>query len=303
MSINHAILGILSCGPLTGYDLKKIIQDSTFMHWSGNNNQIYKSLVELLDQGFVTHEILHQESSPSKKIYTITPQGEAELKDWVLSAPEAPEFKKTFLVQLAWADRLDSRELHALLSRYECEIGTQLILQQEAQRRGRFSPARTSREERIWELISENISSTLRNELEWARKMRTELCGEDEEGQRMKIEVIEANGRHYMECASAVAPVQTEQDALDLIGTCMGNDVNLLLLHDEVLSDDFFQLRTGLAGNMVQKFINYRIKLAVVAGDTQRMKGKFKEFLAETNKGGSFRIFNSRDEAVEWLLQ
>ncbi len=63
MSINHAILGILSCRSVTGYDLKKIIQESPFMPWSGNNNQIYKALVEILEEGFVTHEVRHQEST------------------------------------------------------------------------------------------------------------------------------------------------------------------------------------------------------------------------------------------------
>ena len=70
MSINFAILGILSYKPMTGYDLKKIIQDSTFMPWSGNNNQIYRSLTKLLDEGLVTNEVLHQESSPTKRFIT-----------------------------------------------------------------------------------------------------------------------------------------------------------------------------------------------------------------------------------------
>ena len=43
MSIHHAILGLLSWKPHTGYDLKKVFEDSAFMHWSGNNNQIYRA--------------------------------------------------------------------------------------------------------------------------------------------------------------------------------------------------------------------------------------------------------------------
>jgi len=114
MSIDYAILGILSSKSLTGYDLKKIIQESPFMYWSGNNNQIYRSLVKLHDKGFVTNEVEYQESSPSKKVYTITKEGISELKDWVLSSPEPPEFKKMFLIQLAWSDQLNSEELSAI---------------------------------------------------------------------------------------------------------------------------------------------------------------------------------------------
>lgn len=67
MSIQYAILGLLSWKPASGYELKKVIEQSPTMHWSGNNNQIYRSLVQLLDKGYVTNEVQHQESSPSKK--------------------------------------------------------------------------------------------------------------------------------------------------------------------------------------------------------------------------------------------
>lgn len=175
MSINYAILGILSSKSLTGYDLKKIIQESSFMHWSGNNNQIYKALVELLDEGLVTSEVQHQESSPTKKIYTITEAGLAELKKWVLSSTESPEFKKTFLVQLAWANQLSSDELDTLLSGYENEINQQIILHQEKKRRDTFSPARNSREVYLWDMIHDNIISSYQNELSWVQKLRNEM--------------------------------------------------------------------------------------------------------------------------------
>ncbi|MDI4643707.1 PadR family transcriptional regulator [Cohnella hashimotonis] len=175
MSIKLAILGILSCQPSTGYDLKKIIEESTVMYWSGNNNQIYKSLVQLLEQGLVTHEVQHQESSPSKKIYTITDKGEAELKSWALTPPELPELKKSFLTQLAWADLLSPEELDNLLLAYENELNMQILLLQEKKRRGLFAPNRTTREIYLWERIDDNIVSSYRHELNWVREIRQEL--------------------------------------------------------------------------------------------------------------------------------
>jgi DNA-binding PadR family transcriptional regulator len=177
MSINYAILGILSCRSLTGYDLKKIMQESTFMYWSGNNNQIYKALVELLDKGLVTNEVQHHESSPSKKIYTITEAGRTELKEWVKSNPEAPEFKKMFLIQLAWADQLNTEEINTLLSKYENEVRMQILMEQEKKRRETFSPSRTSREVQIWDFIYDNIISSYENELNWIQKVRKEIYG------------------------------------------------------------------------------------------------------------------------------
>lgn len=175
MSINFAILGVLSWKSSTGYELKKIFEDSSFMYWSGNNNQIYKALINMLDEEFVTSEVIHQDSSPSKKIYTITEKGRKALKEWVMSSPEAFEIKKTFLVQLAWSDMLSSEELNELLTKYENELKIQLIMHHENNKRSLHSPKRSARESIIWDMISENILSTYNNELDWVRETRMKL--------------------------------------------------------------------------------------------------------------------------------
>ncbi len=303
MSINYAILGILSYQSLTGYDLKKIIQDSPFMYWSGNNNQIYKALLELLEEGLVTSKVHHQESSPSKKIYTITKEGLAELKEWILSTPEPPEFKKTFLIQLAWADLLSSDELNTILSGYENQVKMQLLLQKEYLNRGKFSPERSTREKYLWNLIHDNLIFSYENELKWIHKVRRELGGEiGKEINKMQWRVMEKGNGRYIECISAETPLCTEQDALDLIAICGESDTNRLIIHTEALSDDFFKLKTGIAGQMLQKFINYQVKTAAIIGNEQIIKGKFKELLAESNKGNDFRVFNSVADAENWLL-
>ncbi|MFE4709916.1 MULTISPECIES: PadR family transcriptional regulator [Paenibacillus] len=186
MSIKLAILGILSWKPSTGYDLKKIIEDSSAMYWSGNNNQIYKTLVQLLGEELVTNEVQHQESSPSKKIYTITEKGRAELKSWVLSPPELPEIKKGFLTQLAWADQLSPAELEELLSGYEQELILQISLEQEKMRRGLFSPNRTSRETYIWKMIDKNIIASYEQELQWVQQLRQGLTEQASEYEQAK---------------------------------------------------------------------------------------------------------------------
>ncbi len=304
MSIENSILGLLSWKPATGYELKKIFEESSILYWSGNNNQIYKALSALLDEGFVTYEVQHRDGAPSRKVYTITEEGMMELNKWVMSAPEAPEFRKPFLTQLAWAGALKEHELDSLLAGYEKELMIQLLMEQEKKRRRGSSQGRTALEEFLWNSITDNIVSSYKHELSWVQQLRNNLSHIDKvkDMNNMKYEIVEKNHIKVLEVFSAEAPIRTEQDALDLIALCGEHDSSLLLLHAAVFSDDFFRLRTGLAGAVMQKFVNYGIKAAAVIPADLANRGKFKDMMLETNRGPVFRIYYNRDEAENWLV-
>lgn len=176
MSIDYAILGLLSWKPFSGYDLKKIIAESEVYYWSGNNNQIYKSLVALHSEQLVSQEVQYQASLPAKKLYTITDKGRAALRDWVRSIPALPEIHNTFLVQLAWADALSGDELDALLAIYEEELAVQLRMQDARAGLGApEAPNRTPRERYLWEQITKHQASSYPREMEWVRSLRNDL--------------------------------------------------------------------------------------------------------------------------------
>ncbi len=176
MAIKYAILGLLSWKPLSGYDVKKVMADSAAFYWSGNNNQIYKTLVQLHEEGLVEIEVRQQENYPPRKEYTITEQGAAALRAWVLAEPEPTQFRNTFLIQLAWADQLDRAELDGLLARYEHEVEMQLLMLQERERRGALNPARTAREALLWQAMNGYFTTAYANELAWVRTLRVEAA-------------------------------------------------------------------------------------------------------------------------------
>lgn len=175
MAIEHAILGMLSWKSMTGYEMKHLIENSSSMYWSGNNNQIYKALVQLLNAGLVTNVVEQQESLPAKKIYTVTPEGLAALRAWILSQPEAPDVKKSFLIQLSWADLLTDEELAQIVDQYEKEVELQFMIEREKQRRDEVSPNRTPREKILWEMIRDNLLSAYQNEIEWIQRVKSAL--------------------------------------------------------------------------------------------------------------------------------
>lgn len=305
MDIQYALLGMVSCRPMTGYDLKKLMQESAFMHWSGNNNQIYKALLALEDEGLVQGEVQHQEGAPSKKIYTITQEGIRELKNWLKSAPEPPESRNAFLIQLICADVLLPDELTQLIGGYENEVRMQLVIQQEKMRRGSAFTARTPREALLWQLADDNVLAALRTELDWIQDTRQRLfdSGLNKEESKMEYKVVEITNGRYIEIFSCETPVQTVQDALDLVALCGEHDASRLMIHAAALSEEFFRLRTGVAGEILQKLVNYHIKMAAMLPDLAAMRGKFRDMAAEAGRGSQFRVFDNRQEAESWLLK
>lgn len=118
----------------------------------------------------------------------------------------------------------------------------------------------------------------------------------------MNYKVIEKSNKTYIEFISMDIPLREEREALDFISICMEYNTGLIIIHQEVLSEDFYNLRTGLAGGVLQKFMNYHIKVAVIITSEEKISGRFREMVIETNKGNDFRVYKSVAEAENWIL-
>jgi hypothetical protein len=108
---------------------------------------------------------------------------------------------------------------------------------------------------------------------------------------------------NVMWCSPDGPPISTESEATDLIGDALGEDADVVVLPIERLTADFFQLRTGLAGAIAQKFVNYRIKLVVV-GDTSTYtadSAALRDFIYETNRGNQLWFLNTLEELTTRL--
>ena len=92
------------------------------------------------------------------------------------------------------------------------------------------------------------------------------------------------------------------QSALDLMMTIKyEKDCSRIVIDRSNICDDFFRLSTGIAGEVVQKFINYHMKLAIV-GDFSIYRSKpLKDFIYECNKGKDIFFVDNLMQAVEKL--
>ena len=80
----YAIMGILSMGPMSGYDIKKKFEQSLSYFWSESYGQIYPILKKLAKQGLATRSIERQTGKPDRHIYALTDKGRKALQDWMI---------------------------------------------------------------------------------------------------------------------------------------------------------------------------------------------------------------------------
>ena len=101
--LKHGILGLLNYGPMTGYEIKEVFQNSLNYFWTAQTSQIYRELQTLKKNGWVTDTVVPQEGRPDKKPFTITAEGKEELLRW-LANPEcscdtnSPLLMRTFFL-------------------------------------------------------------------------------------------------------------------------------------------------------------------------------------------------------------
>jgi hypothetical protein len=84
-------------------------------------------------------------------------------------------------------------------------------------------------------------------------------------------------------CDAEGAPIATPQDALDVIGGAFGQ-AEVVAMPVGRLDEQFFRLRSGLAGEVMQKFVNYRVRLVIV-GQVPDAGTAFSDLVRESNRG------------------
>ncbi|WP_043648808.1 PadR family transcriptional regulator [Nocardia thailandica] len=93
MALEHALLVSLSERSGSGYELTRRFDKSIGYFWKATHQQIYRVLKRMEEAGWVTAESVNQQGKPDKKVYTVAPEGHAELARW-LAQPSDPVFAR-----------------------------------------------------------------------------------------------------------------------------------------------------------------------------------------------------------------
>ncbi len=172
MSLPHAILGFLNYAPMTGYDLKKAFDTSIRHFWPADQAQIYRTLKELMHQGWVTVEEVPQADRPNRKVYHITEAGREELRRWLRTPTDPEDPRVPLLVRVFFAGGLTDEEAVALLEAYAAGLRARLeAYARIPQQAAHYAEAiQSPREVFFWSLTLDYGIRLTRAALEWAEE-------------------------------------------------------------------------------------------------------------------------------------
>lgn len=119
----------------------------------------------------------------------------------------------------------------------------------------------------------------------------------------MQIIQHQIQNNSIAEIISDTLIISNSEDGIDLVGTIYFEGYNMVILHQKNISADFFDLKTGIAGEILQKFSNYRIKLAIVGEYSGFKSNSLNDFIFESNKFGHINFLNSTEQAIEKLTK
>ena len=117
----------------------------------------------------------------------------------------------------------------------------------------------------------------------------------------MKIKTHDINETKIAELISEDTLINNIEDGLDLLGNLYYQDFDKIIIYDKNITPDFFDLKSGIAGEILQKFSNYRVRLAIVGDFSKYTSKSVNDFIYESNKGKQINFVPSQSEAVKIL--
>jgi hypothetical protein len=117
----------------------------------------------------------------------------------------------------------------------------------------------------------------------------------------MKIKTHAINNTKIAEVISDELIINSIQDGLDLLGNIYYQDFEKIIIYEENITPEFFDLKTKIAGEILQKFSNYRVRLAIVGDFSKYESQSIKDFIFESNKAQHINFIETLKEALERL--
>ena len=165
----YAVLGMLSMGLKTGYELKKHVERNIGHFWSESYGQIYPVLRQLVEEGLATCKEDRRPSEPRRNLYTLTRAGWKELRTWLALPPEPQPPRQELLLKLSFGERVPTETSQKMIRDYGEMCGRDLAYLSEIESKLR-EPPRSHRDQPYWLMALRHGQAIRKAELAW--------CGE-----------------------------------------------------------------------------------------------------------------------------
>jgi DNA-binding PadR family transcriptional regulator len=134
-----ALLGLLTRGEMSGYDLQRAAERSGGFFWAPAKSRIYAVLPQLVERGYATSREVVQEHRPNKQLYRITREGRRVLQAWLEEPPSVEPERNPLLLKIYFGELLDPSVLLAHVQKLHVEA-TELKRRLEALEPGESGP-------------------------------------------------------------------------------------------------------------------------------------------------------------------
>lgn len=187
MSLKHALLGLLTHQPMTGYELKQFFDSTVHHFWNAELSQIYPTLKALEEQGHVAKHVEVQDNRPNRKVYELTDSGREEFLRWVREPMMPTDLRDAFMIKVFFGTEVPVEDMLVLLRR-QMEEQQKMLAFSETVLRARINHACneekfSTRHALYWTLTLEMAMSYRRAYVDWCEKsMRLLEEGVLEEG-------------------------------------------------------------------------------------------------------------------------
>lgn len=118
----------------------------------------------------------------------------------------------------------------------------------------------------------------------------------------MEINTHTVNQIKISELISGDLIIRGIEDGTDLVGNLYYSGYDRVIIHERNIIPAFFNLKNKMAGEILQKFSNYRIRLAIVGEFSDNSSESLRSFIYESNHGKQVSFVASLDQAIQKLM-
>jgi len=118
--------------------------------------------------------------------------------------------------------------------------------------------------------------------------------------------LIDIQNIHWTDIAIVLSEdieIHNGQEALDLLMNCAYQWARKIIVYEKNIIPEFFSLQTGIAGDVLQKVVNYDFWISIIGEYEKFESNSLKDFIYESNKGWRVSFVNSLEEATKKLLE